>query len=67
MIFAVHFTDPRNNKKVLVAAFLMLSDAECFLKDRTRAYYEIPYTISQVDGWVAFVKYKTTLEFPHNE
>jgi hypothetical protein len=64
MIFAVHFTDPRNNKKVLVAAFLMLSDAECFLKDRTRLYYEIPYTISQVDGWSGFRQIQNNIGVP---
>lgn len=65
MIFAVHFHDGRTNKNVLVAAFLMLSDAQAFLEAHNKLYYNSTnYQISEVKGWDAFSQIKNNIGVP---
>jgi len=65
MIFAVSFHDENTNRNVLVAAFLMLSDAQAFLEAHNKLYYgRTNYQISEVKGWDAFSQIKNNIGVP---
>ena len=61
MLYVVYMNDVKTLDNIMMGAFLMRMDAECFLEQVSFKSEKYNYQITEVDGWTEWAKIKEKL------